>query len=269
MKKLLARKSPVVIGMVHLPPLPGSPGYGGNFEKVLSRALSDAVRLEEGGIDAAMIENFGDVPFYADRVPPETIAAMAVAVSRIRAAVSFPLGVNVLRNDALAALGIAAVTGAQAVRINVLSGAAVTDQGIIQGKAFEVLRKRMILAPSSAILADVMVKHSAPLGDYPLSQAAKDVAYRGLADALIVSGSGTGAAVNPEELEVVRRAVPDRPLLLGSGVSTENLADYLSLADGFIVGTSIKKNAVSDGPVSPARVRRFVNLVRAASSRRA
>lgn len=259
MKKLsFAGPRAAVIGMVHLAPLPGSPLYRGDFRRLVEGALKDARALEKGGVDAVMIENFGDVPFYSDRVPPETIAAMAAVALEVRKAVTLPIGINVLRNDAPAALGVAAVISAAAIRVNVLSGAAVTDQGVIEGRACEILRRRKVLAPETAILADVMVKHSAPLGDYPLAQAAKDVAYRGLADALIVSGSGTGAEVDLEELKTVRAAVPDRPLLLGSGVNPENLARYLPYADGFIVGTALKAGSVSDGPVSESRVRRFM-----------
>ncbi|HOO78223.1 MAG TPA: BtpA/SgcQ family protein [bacterium] len=265
---IISGKNTAIIGMVHLPPLPGSPRFGGTFDAILRRAVRDAVLLAEGGVDAVMVENFGDVPFFPDRVPSETVAAMAVAASAVRRAVPLPIGVNVLRNDGLAALGVAAVVGAAAVRINILSGAAVTDQGVIEGRACEIMRKRAFLGGGIAVWADVMVKHSAPLGEYPLAQAAKDVAYRGLADALIVSGSGTGEAVSLEELRVVREAVPDRPLLLGSGVNPGNLDRYLPYADGFIVGTALKKGGVSDAPVSLSRVRRFVDRVKAAGGRR-
>src|SRR5688500_6024628 len=126
-----------VIGMVHLKPLPGSARWGGSMQQVLDGSLADATALAEGGVDAIMIENFGDVPFRKEHVAAETIAAMTLAVSTVANAVDLPLGVNVLRNDAAAAMGIAAACGATMIRVNVHTGAMLTDQGIIEGRASE------------------------------------------------------------------------------------------------------------------------------------
>src|ERR1700682_1459178 len=176
-----------VIGMVHLGPLPGAPGYAGSLDAVLVRALTDAESLFRGGVDAIAIENFGDRPFRKNRVDPETIAAMTRVVAEIARVVPVPFGVNVLRDDALAALGVAAATGASCIRVNVHGGAMVADQGVIEGEAAETLRRRTVLAPEVMIFADHDVKHATPLGaDDPL-QSARDLRLRGLADALIVS----------------------------------------------------------------------------------
>ena len=149
-----------VVGMVHLLPLPGAPGWGGPLGKVVARAVEEARILSEEGMDGVMVENYGDIPFHPGAVPPETVAAMAVVVRAVMEAVEVPVGVNVLRNDAHGALAVAAATGARFIRVNVHTGAMWTDQGLIQGRAHETLRLRRTLAPGVAILADVLVKHS-------------------------------------------------------------------------------------------------------------
>jgi membrane complex biogenesis BtpA family protein len=260
-QKLFRPDKKLVVGMIHLLPLPGSPGFRGSFREVARRAIQDSVVLEKGGTDAAIIENYGDVPFFAERVPPETIAAMTVIARSIRQRVSLSLGINVLRNDALSALAIALAVGAEFIRVNVLCGAALTDQGLVQGKAAEVLRKRAELDAPVQIWADVMVKHSASLGKYSLGQAAKDTAYRGRADALIVSGSGTGEEASVDDLQIVKTAVPDRPLLVGSGVTNGNVNEFLPHVDGFIVGTSLKVKGIAENPVSPERLRKFIRAL--------
>ena len=187
---------PRVVGMVHLLPLPGSPGFNGSMDEIMKTAVSDASDLAEAGFPALMIENFGDVPFLADGVPAETISAMTVSVTGVSDATGLPFGVNVLRNDALSALGIAAATGAAFIRVNVLTGIMYTDQGPIVGQAAEVLRKRSRLAPGVEIWADVMVKHAAAPTGIDASRAAADTVERGRADAVIVSGDRKSTRLN-------------------------------------------------------------------------
>ncbi len=260
-----------VIGMVHLLPLPGSPRWAGSMDAVLARAVADAAACAEAGLDGVLVENFGDVPFTPDAVEPHTVAAMALAVRAVREKVSLPIGVNVLRNDARAALGIAAVAGARFIRVNVHTGAMVTDQGILAGRAHETLRLRAALGAEVCLFADVMVKHAAPLAPMPLEQAARDTFHRGLADGLIVSGAGTGAPTAPDEVRRVKEAVPEAPVLVGSGVDEGSIAALLAHADAVIVGTSIKHGGSADHPVDPERARRLmerVHEIRAALPRR-
>ncbi len=242
--ELRSRITPGAIGMVHLAPLPGSPGWdeAGGMTAVLERAHLDAHALVEAGFQAAMVENFGDIPFHGDRVPSETIAAMSVVLASLRREwPDLSLGVNVLRNDAAAALGIAVATEASFIRVNVHVGAAVTDQGTLQGRAAETLRDRRRLgAGHIGILADLRVKHAQGLAERPLVDEAKDLRLRGLADAIIISGTATGAGADPDQLRQVRQALPGCPLLVGSGMTAENLPRYAEWADGYIVGTSIQ-----------------------------
>jgi hypothetical protein len=234
--------------MIHLGALPGAPLFT-SFDEVLERALADARAIRDGGCDGFAIENYGDRPFTRGRVDAETIAAMTRVIVEVVREVELPFGVNVLRNDAQSALAIAAATGASFIRVNVHTGAAVTDQGIIEGDAYATLRKRAALAPDVLIFADHLVKHATQLGE----SSAKDLRLRGLADAIIVTGSETGAAADPSRLRELRDTI-DAPLLLGSGLTAENAAEFAD-ADGVIVGTSLK----TDGVVDARRVAAVVN----------
>ena len=255
-----------LIGMVHLEPLPGSPRHdaGKGMAHVVERAVADAAALEAGGMDGIMIENFGDSPFWPESVPPVTVAALTAAALRVRERVSLPIGINVLRNDVRSALAIAAVTGARFVRVNVHIGAVVTDQGLVQGRAHETLRTRAALgARDVAILADVAVKHSQPLGERaPLESEAREAAERGLADGLILTGTATGVPGAPWELKCVRDELPDVPVLAGSGVEPSTVGEFLEVADGVIVGSALEEEGVAGMPVDPDRVREFVRSAR-------
>lgn len=252
-----------LIGMVHLAPLPGSPASELPLERICENARTDARMLADAGFDAIVVENFGDSPFRATTVDPHTIAAMTLVARSIRNEVSLPLGINVLRNDALAAVAIATICEAAFVRINIHTGVYATDQGIIEGRADETLRYRKKLGSRTAIFADVHVKHASPLLVQPIAEAAEEAAYRGRADALIVSGTGTGKPTSVIDLKAVRDAVPDRPILVGSGASVRTIRELLSIADGAIIGTAIKQDGRTTGPVDPERARAFVQAARA------
>lgn len=251
----------VLIGAVHLLPLPGSPGFGGKLDAILDRAVADAVAYEKGGATAVIIENFGDMPFTAGSVAPETIAAMARAGADIRSAIKIPIGFNVLRNDARAALGLAAACGASFIRVNVLTGAMLTDQGIIQGNAYEVVRARAQLCPKTKILADVHVKHATPIAGEPLGNAARDACERGQAEALIISGAGTGLPAMAADVQTVHDICHKTPVLIGSGLSMENAREFLPWINGAIVGTSLKKDGRIGNLVDVARVKAMVRAM--------
>lgn len=262
LRTLFAREKPI-IGMLHAPPLAGAPRYGGDWESVKVAVLRDAEALVEGGVDGLLLENFGDAPFYPFRVPAEVVAQMtALALEVRRRFEPAPLGINVLRNDGCAALAIAAAAGARFIRVNVLCGARVTDQGILEAVAHELLRDRARLgAASIRILADVDVKHSAPLAPRPLEEEARETLQRGGADALVVSGSATGAEVDVGHVNCVRLAAAGAPVLLGSGITAESLPRLYDHADGFIVGTWLKRDGVTANLVDRNRVRELVRQV--------
>ncbi|MDP6086431.1 MAG: BtpA/SgcQ family protein [Nitrospinota bacterium] len=259
LETLFGAPNPLVV-MVHLLPLPGSPFHdeGGGLKAVLDRAVADAEAAREGGAHGIVVENFGDMPFLPVPVEPITTACVTRAVGDVREAVDLPCGVSVLRNDAAAALSIASVAGGSFIRVGVHTGTMVTDQGIIRGTAHETLRLRKLLESDVRIFGDFQVKHAAALAPPDLDRDARDLVERGLADTVVVSGIGTGI---PAELEIVRRvkrAIPETPVLLGSGVDAENVADMLAAGDGAIVGSSVKEDGKLGQPVSARRVRELV-----------
>ncbi len=246
-----------LIGVVHLLPLPGSPRDAG-MDVALATAEADARAWIDGGADAMIVENFGDVPFEAGRVAPVTVAAMTRAVDRVRAlAGDRPVGVNVLRNDAASALSIAHCCGARFVRVNVHVGAAVTDQGLIQSRAAETLRLREALGAEVEIWADVQVKHAAALGQTDPRREALDAVERGLADALIVTGPATGEKPDMARIDAVRGVLPGVRLLAGSGVTPDVAPALRERVDGAIVGTWVKEG----GRVSAERVSRLRSVL--------
>ncbi|HSL70376.1 MAG TPA: BtpA/SgcQ family protein [Longimicrobiales bacterium] len=252
-----------LIGMVHLLPLPGSPRWSGRMDQVIERALRDAAALIGAGFDGLLLENLGDTPFWPAQVEPETIAAMSVVADRLRNHSELPLGINVLRNDARAAIAIAGATGAAFIRVNVHTGAMLTDQGWIEGRAAETLRTRARLDATVAICADVLVKHAIAPPGADLVQVAVDTVERGLADVLIITGAATGAPTDPDRATRIKQALPHVPVWIGSGVTAETVRQLLAVADGAIVGSSIKIDGHTGNPVDAARAADLVKAARA------
>jgi hypothetical protein len=248
------------IGMVHLLPLPGAPRWRGSMDEVTERALADATALQDGGVDGIIVENYLDAPFYADRVPPETVASMSVIISQIVRTARVPVGVNVLRNDAASGLAIAAATGARFIRVNVHTGTMNTDQGTLTGQAHKTTRTRAQLAPQVAIAADVCVKHAAPPPGLTIEHAAADAWHRGLADALIVSGAATGAKTDPERIRKVRAAVPDAVIWVGSGMAKDNARELLRICNGAIVGSALTLDGVAGSGIDIEKVKALAEV---------
>jgi hypothetical protein len=253
-----------LIGMVHLPPLPGAPLTGPPLPALAEWAIAQAELLSAAGLDAIILENYGDAPFFKRRVPAATIAALAIVLADVVRNAALPVGINVLRNDARAAVALCATAGARFFRVNVHVGAMLTDQGWIEGEAARTMRMRRQLAPGAALLADVHVKHAAPPAGWKLDQAARDTWERGAADALIVSGSATGRRTETARLETVRNAVPDAPLLIGSGLTAGNAAELLRIADGAIVGSALQHDGIAGRGVDARRAGALVAAARAA-----
>jgi membrane complex biogenesis BtpA family protein len=252
---------PQLIGMVHLPALPGAPGFDGDRGTVREHAVADAEALEAGGMDAVLVENFGDAPFHPGEVPQHVVASMTAFVGAVRRAVDVPVGVNVLRSDGPGAMAVAAATGASFVRVNVHTGARLTDQGVIEGRAHETLRLRDRLdADKVRVLADIDVKHSASLAERPLAEVARETVERGGADGLVVSGPATGKSVNRGRLERIATVADETgvPLVVGSGVTPGTVTELLTVADACIVGTALKRGGETTAPVDHERVAELV-----------
>jgi uncharacterized protein len=257
-----------VIGMLHVPALPGAPHCSMDFEHIRQFVLADAAALAEGGVDGLMIENFGDVPFYPGRVPAHTIAFLTTLSGEVKAHFRLPLGINVLRNDGMAAIAIAAAIRAEYVRVNVYTGARLADQGMLQGEAHHLTRYRRALGVEAQIWADVAVKHSAALGERSLEDEVEDTVERGLADAVIVSGTGTGKPPLFGHVRTVKRHAGAAGIYIGSGVDASNVERLLQVADGVIVGTALKRGGKVSASVDPTRVRGLVSSVRRNSGKR-
>ncbi|MCK6505898.1 BtpA/SgcQ family protein [Myxococcota bacterium] len=271
-----------LIGVIHLLPLPAAPGPSPGLRAVLDRARRDARALVEGGLRAAVVENLGDAPFVGGAVDPHVVASMTAACLAVRDEVgdALQLGVNVLRNDAAAALAVAGAVGGRFIRVNVHVGAAWTDQGLVEGRAAHTLRYRreLGLEPRSEdlaatwqdgsgsgvfIAADVHVKHATPAGREDISDAAADLALRGRAEVVIVSGRHTGGQTDLDDLRRVRARLPRQPLWVGSGVEPSGVRALSGLVDGAIVGTWLHQDGRLEAPLDVDRVRWLVEAVAA------
>jgi membrane complex biogenesis BtpA family protein len=248
-----------IIAPVALLPLPGSPRYHGRFDTVVETALEDAKVLVSCGVDGLTLENLGDAPYFKTDAPPETVAAMTRVLWEIRQNSLLPIGVNVLRNCARASLAVASAAEGTFIRVNVLTEAFVTDQGIIEGVGAELMRARKLMAAEGiAVFADVHVKHASPLLQRPIRESALDMVERGLADVLVVSGSRTGQPPTVEDLRSVRDV---GPVVIGSGLTAENVEELLPAADGAIVATAFRVEGDVRNRVDPARTERIMSIV--------
>jgi uncharacterized protein len=261
LKQVFKTPNPI-IGVVHLLPLPTSPRWGGNLKAVFDRAEQEATALAAGGVDGIIVENFFDAPFPKDQVDPAVVSAMTLVIHRLQGMVTLPIGINVLRNDARSAIAIASCVEAHFIRVNVWTGIMATDQGLIEGRAHELLRYRRELGSDVKILADVLVKHARPLGSPNLTTAVQDTIERGLADAVILSGWATGSPPSLEDLELASAAACGTPVLIGSGADWENISTLMQAADGVIVSSSLKRQGKREQAIDPIRVSRFVEATR-------
>jgi membrane complex biogenesis BtpA family protein len=267
LKAIFGRPNRVLIGVVHLLPLPASPDYsGGGTEPIYARALADARAYADAGFDGLIVENHGDIPFSKpEDIGPETAAHMAVAAERVRGETSLPIGVNVLANAALHALAVASAAGARFVRVNQWANAYVANEGLIEGAAAKAMRYRSLLhAKDVKIFADAHVKHGAHaiVQDRPIAELVRDVEFFN-ADVVIFTGQRTGDAADFDYLNKIRAAA-SLPTLVGSGVDPGNIRDILTIVDGVIVASALKADGRWWNPVDDHRARRIVELAREA-----
>jgi membrane complex biogenesis BtpA family protein len=251
-----------ILGMVHLPPLPGAPNYGGSMAAVMEHALRDAETLAKNGVNALIVENLGDYPYYPFTIEPETVAAMTKVALEIKRRYPMPLGINILRNSWKAALAVAMIVDAQFIRLNILTDTMVTDQGLINGEAHLAMRyRKMIRAENVLIFSDIYSKHAGPLVKRDLSTVAREMVERGMADVIIVSGVESAAAPDRDRIRQVRQAVPGTPVILGSGIGL-NTVDCIADADGSVFGYGTKPSGDMGDPVDADTVMRFMKKVR-------
>ncbi|HIQ03508.1 MAG TPA: BtpA/SgcQ family protein [Desulfurococcales archaeon] len=260
MVKTLFNVEKPIIGVVHLPPLPGSPLYRGNFNQIVERAISDSLTLMRGGVDGLIIENYGDKPYRVRVREPETIAALTLIAYNVKRGVRKPLGISLLRNSGPEALAIAYVVGAEFIRVNAYGEVLVSPEGILEPVAREVQELKCKLNANVKVFADIICKHATPLHNIDIADLVHDITYRCLADAIIVSGSRTGLPPDVSLVEKVKSHT-NKPVIIGSGITINNIREYWDLADGFIVGTYFKVNGVTENNVDERRVKEFMNYI--------
>lgn len=250
-----------IIGMLHLPPLPGGPAYDGKgLGPAIERALFDADALCRGGVNALQVENYSDPSYFVDCAAPETVAAMSIVGAEVRKAFPhMPIGICLLA-DPEAAIAVAHCVKAQFIRATFFTEVGVDVGGLALRSPHKILRYRKFLDPSIKIMADVHIKHSAPLGVRPIEESAYDAAYF-CADAVIVSGKHTGKETNIEDVVKVKGVLPDFPVWIGSGISASNAQKLFEYADGAIAGSSLKRDGNPDNEVCYERVVEFMNVV--------
>lgn len=257
-------RTKVIIGVIHSKALPGSPNYEGEpVEEILQYAIAEAQRYTEGGVNGLIVENHGDIPFLKPNdIPPETVALMSVMTDRVRQATHLPVGVNLLANAAIPAIAVSKAAGAQFIRVNQWANAYVANEGIVEGPAAQATRYRAWLREKGLkIFADVHVKHGAHaiVADRSIAELTRDVEFFD-ADVVIATGQRTGDAATLDEIQGIKDATV-LPVVLGSGVTEDNVADLLTVADGVVVASSLKRDGVWWNEVDSKRLISFMKQV--------
>lgn len=253
-----------IIGVIHLKALPGAPRYEGeSMSAIIAAAVRDAKTLAGGGIDGIMVENAGDMPFSRpEHIGFETVAALTAVCQEVRGAVDTPIGITCVANGAIAGLAVAKAVGARWVRVNQWVNAYIANEGFLNGPAAEALRYRASIgAKDVSILADVHVKFGAHAitADRSITEQATDAEWFD-ADVLIATGTRTGSPTQPAEVNEVR-AGTNLPVIVGSGLTPEQVPALMRVADGAIVGQWLKVDARWWNPIDPARVEALMAAV--------
>lgn len=250
----------IIIGMIHLKPLPGSPEYQGDLEAVYKAALEDLIALQDGGVDGAIIENFGDVP-YDTKNELIGIAAMSSIAGRLRQVSKIPLGVNVQFNDVEAEWAVSYTADCDFIRVEAFVENRVGVHGVTYAAAPEVGRLRGRYPKDTMVFADINTKHTFPLADQPMDFSIHEAKESG-AEALIVTGILTGQNPTLEQVKSFKEMAGDFPVILGSGVNKDNVNDFFEIADGAIVGSSLKYGGNVFNQVDPEKVKEFMAAVK-------
>lgn len=260
---LADRDGPALIGMIHVGALPGTPRSEKTVIALARSAIDEAKLLADGGVDAIMLENMHDVPYLNRSVGPEVVAAMTAVCCAVREVVTLPLGVQILAGANREAIAVAHAAECQFVRCEGFVYAHVADEGLMpEADAGPLLRyRKMIGAERVAVIADVKKKHAshAVTADVDLASTAKAAAFFG-ADGVIVTGAETGAPTRPEDVESVKSAV-EVPVMVGSGVTPENVATLAKHADAFIVGSYLKRDGCWANAPDSDRISRIVSAM--------
>ena len=264
LETIFAKKKPI-IGMVHLRPLPGSPLYDPAslpIKEVIRIAKEEAKILEEAGVDGLQVENIWDYPYEKGDISKMTVAALAVAVNEVASSAHIPVGVNCHMNGSIESLVAAIAGGAKWIRVFEWCSSYISQVGFVDSVGAATARMRTYLQAQDIVcMCDVNVKHGSHfiIHDRSVAEQAVDVESQG-ADVVIVTGFETGKAPTVEKVEECKSHI-SLPVILGSGVSTDNAADLLSVADGAIIGSWFKEDNNWKNPVSYDRTYSFMKEV--------
>ena len=260
------RASRVLIGMLHVGALPGTPTANHSVDQLIQQMVAEARVYRDAGFTALAIENMHDRPYRKGGVGPEVTAAMTVVGREVKRETGLPLGVQVLAGANREALAVAHAIGAEFVRVEGFVFAHLADEGLIESCAGELLRyRRQIGAERVLVFADIKKKHSAHAitADVSLAETAQAAEFF-LADGVIVTGAATGAEASDADVLAVRQAV-SLPVLVGSGITPANLSRFVA-ASGFIVGSSVKQGGRWDRALDPEAVRAVARAFAALAS---
>ena len=258
-----------IVGVLHVPALPGTPRNKLRFAEIREWVTRDAEAYWAGGVsslglDVMLLENSGDAPYYPERVPAETVAFLTALACHVRSKFDLPLGINVLRSDGESALAIAAASGAEFIRVATYSGARAADQSSLLGNAHRIQRLKHALGCDVMIFADVLIRRSAtPMGSRAIEDVVEDTVHRALADAVIITGPETEAPPDMLPLQTARMAAKGALVFAGSGAREVTIPSILEIVDGAIVGSAFKVDGVVTNPVDGERVKRFMDAARA------
>ena len=256
--KLLNSK--MVIGMIHVGALPGTPRNSMNINQIVDAALAEAELYHSAGLNGIMIENMHDVPYMNNSAGPEIVAAMTLIASEIKKKFNPYLGIQILAAANKEALAVAYAAGADFIRAEGFVFAHVADEGIIESNAGELLRyRKQIGAEQVSVFTDVKKKHSSHsiTDDVSIVETAKAAEFF-LSDGIVVTGNSTGVEANIDEIKIVKENV-SLPVIIGSGVNSENIKTYYNLADAFIIGSDFKVSGDWKEGVDISRVNRFMD----------
>ena len=251
-----------IIGMIHIQALPGTPNYQGNIRFILEEALKEALIYKTAGIDALMIENMHDVPYQKNRVGPEISSMMTLVADAIKQETNLPMGIQILAGANKEALAVAKAAQLDFIRAEGFVFGHVADEGYIDSQAAELLRyRKQIDAENIAIFTDIKKKHSshAITSDVNIVETAHAAEFF-LSDGLIVTGKQTGSEADSAEIKAVKYST-QLPVIIGSGINIDNVAQYLKISDALIVGSYFKKDAFWRNELQANRIVSFMERV--------
>ena len=257
------KKKKSIIGMVHVDALPGTPNNKYSITQIISKAVQEAILYEQNGLDAIILENMHDVPYLNREVGPEITASMTAIASEVKKNTTIPCGVQILAGANLEALAVAKATGCEFIRVEGFVYSHIADEGLMNACAGELIRYRNnIGANNVAVFADIKKKHSSHsiTSDLDITDFAEACKFF-LADGIIITGRSTSEEADINELQKVRKT-SYLPILIGSGITLNNIDKYWDLAEGFIIGSYFKKDGYWKNSLDKNRINEFMLKVK-------